>query len=108
MPARQSRWRVHGEHRRHLSHLARIQRSRSDVTGQRTGRGGEGARGSWRPEMTFATQTRVAMKHGAGGRSMRKLIERVFLADATSVAADMDDGAAIPLGDEWLIVTTDS
>ncbi len=56
----------------------------------------------------IATQTRVAMKHGAGGRSMRALIERVFLAGATGVAADMDDGAAIPVGDQWLIVTTDS
>jgi len=59
--------------------------------------------------MTLATQARVAMKHGAGGRSMRKLIERVFLSGVTGVAADMDDGAAIPIGnDQWLIVTTDS
>ena len=59
--------------------------------------------------MTTAIQAqRVAMKHGAGGRSMRNLIERVFLAGATGVAADMDDGAAIPLGEGWLIVTTDS
>jgi len=56
----------------------------------------------------IATQTRVAMKHGAGGRSMRKLIERVFLSGATGIAADMDDGAAIPIGDQWLILTTDS
>jgi hydrogenase expression/formation protein HypE len=56
----------------------------------------------------IATQTRVAMKHGAGGRAMRKLIERVFLDGVTGVAADMDDGAAIPVGDQWLIVTTDS
>ena len=58
--------------------------------------------------MTLAAQTRIAMKHGAGGRSMRRLIERVFLEGATGIAADMDDGAAIPIGDEWLIVTTDS
>jgi len=58
--------------------------------------------------MTTLAQARVAMKHGAGGRSMRKLIERVFLAGATGVAADMDDGAAIRVGDQWLIVTTDS
>ena len=59
--------------------------------------------------MTTAIQAqRVAMKHGAGGRSMRSLIERVFLAGATGPAADMDDGAAIPMGDGWLIVTTDS
>jgi len=39
---------------------------------------------------------------------MRKLIERVFLGGVTRDAADMDDGAAIPVGDKWLIVTTDS
>lgn len=58
--------------------------------------------------MTVATGTRIAMKHGAGGRAMRGLIERVFLANATGVAADMDDGAAIPVGDQWLVITTDS
>ena len=59
--------------------------------------------------MTTTLQTqRVAMKHGAGGRSMRRLIERVFLNGVTGAAADMDDGAAIPIGDQWLIVTTDS
>lgn len=51
---------------------------------------------------------RVAMKHGAGGRSMRRLIERVFLQGATGPAAAMDDGAVIPIGDRFLIVTTDS
>jgi hydrogenase expression/formation protein HypE len=58
--------------------------------------------------MTTMTQARIAMKHGAGGRSMRKLIERVFLDGVQGGAADMDDGAAIPIGDQWLIVTTDS
>jgi hydrogenase expression/formation protein HypE len=51
---------------------------------------------------------RIAMKHGSGGRSMRRLIERVFLEGVTGPAAAMDDGAVIPLGDEWLILTTDS
>lgn len=51
---------------------------------------------------------RVAMKHGAGGRSMRRLIESVFLAGATGPAAAMDDGAVIPVGDRFLILTTDS
>lgn len=51
---------------------------------------------------------KIAMKHGAGGRSMRRLIERVFLDGVTGPAAAMDDGAIIPLGDTWLIVTTDS
>lgn len=52
---------------------------------------------------------RVAMKHGAGGRAMRRLIEQVFLRDAGPVAGAMDDGAVIPLnGGGSLIVTTDS
>ena len=56
---------------------------------------------------------RISLKHGAGGRAMRSLIEEVFLDRITpvpgSVGADaMDDGAAIPMGDRWLIVTTDS
>jgi hydrogenase expression/formation protein HypE len=52
---------------------------------------------------------RVAMKHGAGGRAMRRLIESVFLRDAVPVAAAMDDGAVIPLaGGGSLVVTTDS
>ena len=55
---------------------------------------------------------RVAMKHGAGGRAMRALIEDVFLSlggpvDGVGLSA-MDDGAAIRVGDDWLVVTTDS
>ena len=53
--------------------------------------------------------TRVAMKHGAGGRAMRRLIEQIFLRDAPPAAAAMDDGAVIPLaGGGSLIVTTDA
>jgi hydrogenase expression/formation protein HypE len=51
---------------------------------------------------------RIAMKHGAGGRSMRALIENVLVDRASAIAAGMDDGAAIPVGDRWLIVSTDS
>jgi hydrogenase expression/formation protein HypE len=59
--------------------------------------------------MTTALATeRVAMKHGAGGRSMRRLISRVFLNGATGPAAEMDDGAVLPIGDQFLVVTTDS
>ncbi len=55
---------------------------------------------------------RIALKHGAGGRAMRALIEDVFLAlggpvDGIGLSA-LDDGAAIRLGDRWLVVTTDS
>jgi len=58
---------------------------------------------------------RIGLKHGAGGRAMRALIEQVCLAglgggaatDGIGLAA-MDDGAAIRAGDRWLVVTTDS
>ena len=58
---------------------------------------------------------RVSLKHGAGGRAMRALVERVCLPGlggglpAGAIGLDaMDDGAAIPVGDRWLVVTTDS
>ena len=59
---------------------------------------------------------KISMKYGAGGRAMRALIEGVFLAGAADVRADgveiglaaMDDGAAIRIGDRWLVITTDS
>ncbi|MGE3276456.1 MAG: hydrogenase expression/formation protein HypE [Vicinamibacterales bacterium] len=55
------------------------------------------------------------MKHGAGGRAMRALIEQVFLRGLDPDTrpgivglAALDDGAAFPVGDQWLVVTTDS
>ncbi|MFT3914184.1 MAG: hydrogenase expression/formation protein HypE [Anaeromyxobacteraceae bacterium] len=55
---------------------------------------------------------RIGLKHGSGGRAMRQLIEDVFLQLASPVdgigLAEMDDGAAIRVGDRWLVVTTDS
>lgn len=64
-----------------------------------------------------APQTRedlVTLKHGAGGRAMRRLIAETLSAgfldapvDGIGLAA-MDDGAALRLGDGWLVVTTDS
>ena len=56
----------------------------------------------------------ITMRHGAGGRAMRMLIEHTLAAgfadlpvDGIGIAA-MDDGAALRVGDRWLIITTDS
>ena len=64
--------------------------------------------------LTAAPQGRVTLKQGGGGRAMRALIERLFIKDFAAMPFDgvglaaMDDGAAIPVGDQYLIVTTDS
>ncbi len=57
---------------------------------------------------------RISLKHGAGGRAMRALIEGLFVngfaetpVDGIGLAA-MDDGAALRVGDRWLVITTDS
>jgi hydrogenase expression/formation protein HypE len=57
---------------------------------------------------------KIGMKYGAGGRAMRALIEQVCLnglgnpeVDGIGLAA-MDDGAAIRVGHQWLVITTDS
>ena len=55
---------------------------------------------------------RIGLKHGSGGRAMRQLIEDVFLQLASPVDGigldALDDGAALRVGDRWLVVTTDS
>ncbi len=57
---------------------------------------------------------RISLKHGAGGRAMRGLIETVLAQGFADTTVDgiglsaMDDGAALRLGDRWLVVTTDS
>lgn len=64
-----------------------------------------------------ASDERILLKHGAGGRAMRRLIEEAFLrafetdpplpAGTIGVAA-MDDGGAVRIGDRWLVMTTDT
>jgi hydrogenase expression/formation protein HypE len=52
---------------------------------------------------------RVELAQGSGGRAMRSLIESVFLAGVTDPEARaMGDGAAIPFGDRWLVMTADA
>ena len=61
---------------------------------------------------------RVTLKQGGGGRAMRALIEKLFVRDFATLPshdfeggvgiAAMDDGAAMRLGEEWLVITTDS
>ena len=58
---------------------------------------------------------RIGAKYGSGGRAMRALIEGLLVDgiepdprhEGFGVSA-MDDGAAIKLGDRWLVLTTDS
>jgi hydrogenase expression/formation protein HypE len=58
---------------------------------------------------------RITLKYGAGGQAMRTLIQQVFLDGLTRERPDgnielaaMDDGAALRIGDRWLVITTDS
>jgi len=59
-------------------------------------------------------EERITLKYGAGGRAMRALIQEVFAQgfDAPQEGVigleAMDDGAAVRIGDRWLVITTDS
>ncbi len=58
-------------------------------------------------------EDRITLKYGAGGGAMRALIEQVFAVGFGAVPGGigldaMDDGAAIPLGNQYLVITTDS
>ncbi|MBK7585900.1 MAG: hydrogenase expression/formation protein HypE [Myxococcales bacterium] len=57
-------------------------------------------------------EERITLSYGAGGNAMRSLIEQIFVPgfariDGIGLEA-MDDGAALRLGDQWLVITTDS
>jgi hydrogenase expression/formation protein HypE len=64
--------------------------------------------------LTARIEERITLKQGGGGRAMRALIEDVFVRDLPPLSVPgrgleaLDDGAALWLGDRWLIVTTDS
>ena len=59
-------------------------------------------------------EDRITLKYGAGGGAMRALIEQVLASGRGGVADGevgleaMDDGAALRIGDQWLVITTDS
>lgn len=59
-------------------------------------------------------EDRITLKHGTGGGAMRALIEQVFAnglgqVGPTDVGLEaMDDGAAIWIGDQYLVIATDS
>jgi hydrogenase expression/formation protein HypE len=62
-----------------------------------------------------ALDDRITLKYGAGGQAMRSLIREIFLEglarpcrDGDIDLAAMDDGAAIRVGDRWIVITTDS
>jgi len=64
---------------------------------------------------TLVGDERILMKHGAGGRAMRRLIEEVLTEGLAAGGRPgdrglkaMDDGAALRVGDQWLVITTDS
>jgi hydrogenase expression/formation protein HypE len=52
---------------------------------------------------------RVRLAHGAGGRAMRALVSSVFLEGVRDrEALALGDGAAVRLGDRWLVLSTDA
>src|SRR5476649_1066884 len=92
--------RVHGLERRDLQDLAPLRR--------RTRSEGE------RMTSVITLPGRITLKQGGGGRAMRSLIEKLFVRDFALLPFDgvgvgaMDDGAAVKIGDDWLVITTDS
>ena len=64
--------------------------------------------------LTAGVEAVISLRHGAGGRAMRRLIAETLAAGYADTPVDgiglaaMDDGAALRIGDRWLVVTTDS
>lgn len=65
--------------------------------------------------MASVLDERITLRFGAGGQAMRALIRDVLTdgllrdhADGEIGLSAMDDGAALRVGDRWLVVTTDS
>jgi len=65
--------------------------------------------------MASVLDERITLRYGAGGQAMRTLIREVLTdglirdhADGEIGLAAMDDGAALRVGDRWLVITTDS
>jgi hydrogenase expression/formation protein HypE len=61
-----------------------------------------------------AREERITLRQGAGGRAMRLLIEETLVTgfgpapiEGIGLAA-MDDGATFRIGEQWLVLTTDS
>src|SRR3954463_9978898 len=119
MPARPACRRLHGVERGSMPDLASIRGAARSEVPHPPG-GGQGMTTLLSPRPAILDE-RISMKYGAGGRAMRALIEGVFLAGAAETpngnALDgnigiglsaMDDGAAIRVGDRWLVITTDS
>lgn len=63
-------------------------------------------------------EDRIGLRHGAGGPAMRELVRNVFARGVKSGGerddddrvglAQLDDGAAVRVGDRWLVYTTDA
>lgn len=65
--------------------------------------------------MASVLDDRITLKYGAGGQAMRTLIRDVLIhgmahnhGDGEIGLSALDDGAALRVGDRWLVVTTDS
>ncbi|TFH32897.1 MAG: hydrogenase expression/formation protein HypE [Myxococcales bacterium] len=96
---------MHGEHRRHVPDLASVRRTSGSPFAQ-------ARRGVTRNARLI--DERITLKYGTGGGAMRALIEQVFAKGLGDVGEDgiglqaMDDGAAIRIGDQYLVIATDS